>query len=423
MSSAFAKDAVDPTVPAEKEARTDTEGPNLDFDDRSPLQRFRTYPRRPLTVTDLTSGAWCELQYWYTLTRLPGGRRTRTAAMKQGTKVHKKLEDEVHTTVPVEVMTKEDGFGLKLWNFVQGLRTLREQGLTRELEIWGVIDGNLVNGVIDGISHENPDPQFEAELSSQESEQIALQQSSLKDYFPPKNEAAKKGKKVYLTDVKTRGTMTPVSNALLRPAKVQLLLYHRFLADMAAGRLDFFKVFRRYGLDPDDQFSDSFLAQIAGLHEEVFVDAPSSPATPDAQQSDPNSTPSSVEDVHELQQDLLKYNTLREMLELVRGELALTFPDGEGSMGHMLRVQYVYRGDGRELDVHVFPFSNDALNDYLSSYMAWWRGERKAGGVAIEEAFKCRSCEFVADCSWRQQMDDSRVASVRRRMSAKRSVV
>ncbi|SPJ90398.1 uncharacterized protein FTOL_13279 [Fusarium torulosum] len=38
---------------------------------RSPLQRLKSYPKRPLTVSDLTSGAWYELQYRYTLTRLP----------------------------------------------------------------------------------------------------------------------------------------------------------------------------------------------------------------------------------------------------------------------------------------------------------------------------------------------------------------
>ncbi len=390
-------------------------------DERSPLQRFRSYPRKPLTVSDLTSGAWCELQYWYTLTRLPGGRRTRTAAMRQGSKVHQKLEDEVHTTVPIEIASKEDAFALRLWNLVQGLRTLRQTGLTRELEVWGTVDGNLVNGVIDGVSHENPNPDFEEELSSQES-QFDLKQSALTDYFPPKKKTA--SPKVYLTDVKTRGSRAPVSKSLLRPAKIQLLLYHRFLSDMASEKLDFFKVFRRYGLDPDDRFTDAFLAQIGDLHDEVFYDAPLSPADVEdslysaAASKNDNATnhraagPGAI-----LGDDLIRYQTLREMVPLVRREIRLAFPEGADSLGHMLRVQYMLRSDGRVLDVHDFPVSAQALDTYLSQYMAWWRGERRARGVDIEEAFKCGTCEFAADCEWRSAMDEERVRNACRRVN------
>lgn len=339
--------------------------------------------------------------------------------MKQGTKVHKKLEDEVHTTVRVDVETREDWFGLKLWNFVQGLRTLRDTGLTRELEVWGTVDGNLVNGVIDELSHRNPNPEFEAELSSQEPQKDNLSQSALTDYFPPKTKGGN-GKKVYLADVKTRGTLTPVSAALLRPAKIQLLLYHRFLADMASEQLDFFQVFRRYGLNADATFSDAFLAQVSGLHDEIFVDAPESQRE---QSTSSEQQDSHLEEVHELQQDLLKYQSLRELVGLVRDELQATFPDGAASVGHMLNVKYVYRGDGREIDTHDFPYSEAAMKDYLSHYMPWWRGERKADGVQIEEAFKCRTCEFVGDCTWRQEMDAQRVASARRRITSRKSVV
>ncbi|CAM1511759.1 Fc.00g092720.m01.CDS01 [Cosmosporella sp. VM-42] len=391
-------------------------------DGRSPLQRFRSYPRKPLTVSDLTSGAWCELQYWYTLTRLPGGRRTRTAAMRQGSKVHQKLEDEVHTTVKIDILTKEDGFGLKLWNLVQGLRTLRDTGLTRELEVWGMVDDNLVNGIIDGVSYDNPNPEFEEELSSQES-QGDYRQSSLTDYFPPKKSETKMhpGPKIYLTDVKTRGSLAPVSNALLRPAKIQLLLYHRFLSDMAAGKLNFLKVLRRYGLDPDDPFSDTFIAQVGSLHDEIFVDASSSSELDTNDFESGSRHPSAFDTTSSSPgPDLLKYRTLRELLPLVCHELELTFPHGEHSLGHMLRVQYVYRADGRELDQHDFPVSRQALEAYLAKYMGWWRGERKANGVEIEEAFKCRTCEFVSDCSWRQGMDEDRVRKAQQKVWAAR---
>ncbi|RCI16895.1 hypothetical protein L249_2882 [Ophiocordyceps polyrhachis-furcata BCC 54312] len=391
----------------------------------SPLQRFRSFPRKPLSVSDLTSGAWCELQYWYTLSRLPGGRRSRTPAMRQGSKVHQQLEDEVHVRVKVEVLSREDSFALKLWNFIQGLRTLRRTGLTRELEVWGMVDGNLVNGIIDGLSHENPNPDFEEELSSQASSSSPPSSSNTKstntlpltDYFPPLNKTPSSGPKVYLTDVKTRGSTAPVSGAQLRPAKIQLLLYHRFLSAMASDELDFDAVVGRYGLNAHRLLSDTFLAQMGGLHQEVFYDAPSSPVEDGSvsQQSSSSSSSSSSS----YSDEPIRYRSLREIWSLLRQETKLTFPQGRTSLGHILRVQYVHRSDGRCLDAHDFPVSNQALDAYLSRYMAWWRGERRAKGVDIEEAFKCRSCDFASDCEWRLALDGQRLEAAQKKLGSR----
>ncbi|KAF4126934.1 exonuclease V [Geosmithia morbida] len=396
---------------------------------RSPLERFRTYPKKPLTVSDLTSGAWCELQYEYTLTRLPGGRRTRTAAMREGSKVHRKLEDEVHTTVKVDIMTREDGFGLRLWNLVQGLRTLRDTGLTRELEVWGMVDGNVVNGVIDVVSYENPNPQFESELAVEGFRmQSGSNQSVLSDYFPTQSRRGTPARrKIYLGDVKTRGSLRPVSSAVLRPAKIQLLLYHSFLGAMAAGELDYTSVARRYGLDVDEPFSDIFLAEIGGLHDEMFYDADDDrdddhdppPGSGSSQNSDVP-PPSILSGTPQPGPDLLRYRTIRELLRLVSDEVCQTFPEGRDSLGYMLRIQYVHRNDGSKLESHDFPVSKIALDEYLAKYMSWWRGERPAVGISdVEEAFKCRTCEFAEGCEWRDAMDRDLVSKARAKMRAR----
>ncbi|OBT39814.1 hypothetical protein VE00_10106 [Pseudogymnoascus sp. WSF 3629] len=78
-------------------------------DTRSPLQRYRSAPRKALSVTDLVSPAWCELQYSMTLAM--HGRKPRTEAMKRGSEVHAALEEEVYTSVQIEVATKEDAWG------------------------------------------------------------------------------------------------------------------------------------------------------------------------------------------------------------------------------------------------------------------------------------------------------------------------
>lgn len=82
--------------------------------------------------------------------------------MKLGSNIHKTLEDEIYTTVPVDITTKEDALALRIWNIIQGLRMLREFGITRELEVWGLVDGELVTGVIDQLSYDCPDPELEA---------------------------------------------------------------------------------------------------------------------------------------------------------------------------------------------------------------------------------------------------------------------
>ena len=364
VTNAFTTLPVPPKPTDKREAEPDTS------DERSLLQRFRTYPRKPFSVSDFTSGgAWCELQYYFTLTRLPGGRKTRTAAMKGGTKVHKKLEDEVHTTVQVEIDTKEDVFGLKLWNVIQGLRTLRDTGLTREMEVWGMVDGNLVTGIIDSLSYSCPNEEFEKEI--------------LSNHEAGKEE--RRGRTVYLSDIKTRGSKKPPSGAAsLRPTKIQLFLYHRLLSEMIAGKFDFMGVLRRLDIAPDEPFSDAFLAQVGSLHDDVFYDAEpvSSESEDDAESDHPPG--------------FVRYRTVRELLALLREELRLTFVEDGASLGQLVSVDYRYRGDGSIIGTNTFPVDYEALGLQLESDLEWWKGEREPKGVDIEDAFKCGCNRFFS---------------------------
>jgi exonuclease V len=320
-------------------------------DKRSPLLRFRTFPMKTLSVSDLTAGSWCELQHFYTLTRLPGGRKTRTAAMRRGTRLHEKLEREVFTPVQVQVTKREDSFGLKLWNMIQGLRVLRDQGVTREFEVWGMVDGNVVNGIIDGLSYENPDTELQDDVfSSRGSSQTITNSQPYEPSTPGDSE-------IYITDVKTRNSAVPPRQEQVRMSIIQLFLYHRFLSDMAADRLDYLRVFERYGLNPDEPFSDSFMAQIGAVHEEVFAEGnedAESVSTLDNTEStvdgDSNSefvsaptSPSQLSFTSSTAPSL-KYRTLRTLLPLLKHELSLTFPHGAADLGKIVAVEYRYRG-------------------------------------------------------------------------------
>ncbi|GAP86291.1 putative defects in morphology protein 1 [Rosellinia necatrix] len=351
-------------------------------DARTPLQRFRSFPKRPLTVTDLAAGAWCELQHWYTLTRLPGGKKTITTAMRGGSRVHQTLEDEVHTAVRVSIASREEAFALRLWNVIQGLRTLRDTGITRELEVWGTAEGEIFNGVIDQLTHESPNASFEEELNLTSSN-TSTQQSSITDYLTSH-------KTVYLTDVKTRGSDRLPTGTALRPARVQLFLYYRLLSDMAADKVDYSAIFRRYGLNGDARFSDAFMAQIGGLHDEIFYDADSEV------EEIPSETYSS---------DLIGYRSISQIIPLLKAELKETFPLGSGSIGNLLAVQYRHRNDGHIIGNNSFPNDPDALDAYIKENLRWWRGERQPEGVTIEDTYKCNWCEFAETCQWRRDKE------------------
>lgn len=383
-------------------------------DTKSPLLRFRTFPNKPLSVSDLTAGAWCEIQYEYTLTRLPGGKKTRTQAMKDGSKVHQQLEDQVHTTVQIEIATKEDAFSLKIWNIIQGLRTLRDTGLTRELEVWGFVDGNLVNGVIDFLGYENPNPEFKEdwEVSSQggQSGSGDDSQKQITNFFPsdlPEKPKPKDNRKVYLTDVKTRGANNVPKGAAVRPTQIQLHLYHRFLSEMADGKTDFLQVFRRYDLDINAPFSDGFLAQIGELHDDIFYDYSSAISS--------NIMPLQEVDTR----DRLRYGTLEELVPLLQHELKLTFPAGADSIGSTVAVEYRLRGKGSLIGTNIMAVEPMVLDEYLSRYMQWWQGRRPAVGVDIEEADKCSFCEFAEICTWREDMDKENLKRVREKRAVR----
>ncbi|TKA74074.1 hypothetical protein B0A55_05232 [Friedmanniomyces simplex] len=434
-------------------------------DTRSPLLRFRTRPKKPLSVTDLVSPAWCELQYFFSLSRY--GRVRRTPAMKQGSSVHKVLEEQVHTEVPVEVVTKEDRFGLRVWNVVQGLRTLRREGMTRELEVWGVLggedgedggDGEVVNGIIDQITTVCPDEEAEARIAEEaegaaatpngisdgkktKTKPLPPDQRTLGQYFGGSTLESQQGgtlesrhgsawlgtlhqetdfpphRKLYIVDVKTRQSNSlPAHGSQTRPTHYQLMLYHRLFSKLAANEVPAERVFKRYGLDHHAPFSDSFLAQMGtlgvGFEEEVAGDQgwrgdEMDMEAPNAQRGDDLEV-------------LLAHNTLEKLWAFMIQEFARTVPLSpappppppptsssivtpapSSPISPLLTAEFRASSSGNLIGRRHFPFSASTLDTYVADELAWWRGQRAARGVEVEEAFKCGYCEFAEGCEWR----------------------
>lgn len=345
--------------------------------------------------------------------------------MKQGSAVHKILEDQVYTTVAVETKSKEEAWGLRIWNVIQGLKTLQHTGMTRELEIWGVVDGLVVNGVIDELSYICPEPELEeAEENHKTAKHIpAADQRTITDFLGPstlesngtgvlnklRSSLAEKTSKIYITDVKTRGTKSIPNAPSFRPTLMQLMLYHRILSDLATNKVNADVVFDRYELKADASFSDGFIAQIGSLNEDDFLAPEDSLHT----QEDPT-LPSSQDSMTVL----LAHNSLRRLWTLMTQEFARTFSAGAKSIGNVLKAEYRTPTDGAILGNKTFLYDDKVLQGYLDSEMRWWKGERAAEGVCVEEAYKCRTCDFFDECSWRRNKIEEATLKMRERKSS-----
>lgn len=321
--------------------------------------------------------------------------------MKAGTAVHKELEDQIYTTVEVKLTTKEDSLGLRIWNVIQGLRTLRETGQTRELEVWGQVEGYLVTGVIDEVSFICPDTELEDMKTKQEqAKNIVLEddQTTLADYFKinegstfedavRSKRRSRSNTKVYLCDVKTRGFSRLPNNVSFRPTKMQLMLYHRLMSELVNNKFELRILAERYGLDVDGPFSDSFIAQIGSLN-----DAPVGYDDQGWEMSPPTQDSMTM---------LLEHNSLSRLWGLMITEFQRTLRDGKDSVGSVLKAEYRTPDSGDIIGSKTFLMDEEALDIYLAHEMKWWKGEREAEGVVMEEAYKCKHCEFAPTCEWR----------------------
>ncbi|PPQ64073.1 hypothetical protein CVT24_008886 [Panaeolus cyanescens] len=61
-------------------------------------------------------------------------------------------------------------------------------------------------------------------------------------------------------------------------------------------------------------------------------------------------------------------------------------PDGDGIIG-----------------AKRFLHNDQELDGYIGNVLRWWRGERKAKGVDLKYTYRCNTCEYRADCEWREE--------------------
>jgi exonuclease V len=184
---------------------------------------------------------------------------------------------------------------------------------------------------------------------------------------------------------------------------MQLMLYHVLLSALASNAVPEQRIFQRYRLKPDVQFSDKLIAQIANVN---IANWPAKDSSSPRADQDPLA-------------ELLQYSTLKSLWDLMVSEYALTFPThlGQVPISPLLTAEFrtaaarvtlgsedgnnTTEAAGTIIGQRSFPFDAKVIEKYIKDEMDWWKGKRETKGVDIEEAFKCRICEFADGCTWR----------------------
>ncbi|XP_067864426.1 exonuclease V isoform X1 [Heptranchias perlo] len=92
-------------------------------------------------------------------------------------------------------------------------------------------------------------------------------------------------------------------------------------------------------------------------------------------------------------------NTFGDLLDLML--LNLTY--SEIPTIDIMKIEYCYQADASVIGTEVVCFEEEKVKRELKYYCSFWKGQREALGVDIEEAWKCRSCDFADICEWRKR--------------------
>lgn len=98
------------------------------------------------------------------------------------------------------------------------------------------------------------------------------------------------------------------------------------------------------------------------------------------------------------QQGGFSVTSLGDLMELVI--LSLTLSDLP--VIDSLRIEYIHQETATVLGSEIVAFAEKELRSQVRHYMAYWVGHREPQGVDVEEAWKCRTCNYADICEWRK---------------------
>lgn len=90
--------------------------------------------------------------------------------------------------------------------------------------------------------------------------------------------------------------------------------------------------------------------------------------------------------------------SLGDLMELVF--LSLTLSDLPAI--DTLKLQYIHQETATVLGTEIVAFEEKEVKSKVRHYVAYWTGHRDPQGVDVEEAWKCRTCDYVDVCEWRR---------------------
>lgn len=90
--------------------------------------------------------------------------------------------------------------------------------------------------------------------------------------------------------------------------------------------------------------------------------------------------------------------SLGDLMELVF--LSLTLSDLP--VIDVLKIEYIHQETATVLGAETVAFEEKELRSKVQHYLAYWTGHREPQGVDVEEAWKCRTCNYAGICEWRK---------------------
>ena len=181
--------------------------------------------KKSILATDISGQFWCELQM--ELNYLHG--RDLNAAMKGGTKVHKELQAQVAVAVEIKPLGYPDFLFKEAYENYLSLKNLNENGIGREIKVYGSINGFKISGKIDELKMVDG--------------------------------------KVVIVETKTKalngkaGNVSDINESTMRTHKVQIMLYKKLLEDLKNKEYTYKNFYISYGIQKME-LSPKFLEQL-----------------------------------------------------------------------------------------------------------------------------------------------------------------
>jgi len=345
--------------------------------------------RKPLlSVSDVVSPAWCEYAYQYNVlsqahlalwqrpssittpegnTLVPSyvALQQREQTLRSGAKLHDQLERALQPVrVEFRVQTPEEDWALLFLRLASGLHMLFTEGRTRELPVFGLVNGRPVRGVVDEVRCSEADRQS-----------------------------------LVLSDTKTRYAPRLPSDADQLQARLQCMLYKRLLDGLWMGALG----------APPSSMADPFATpvRLEALCVELQLDtqAPVSHAFADdlAEFLAGSGIPG--------MRGLVRAGppTLAAIAGCVQRSVeAMLQARRTPTLARTLELVYARRprdsGDGEQVIGTVcFDADPRLLQAYIERVFRLLSGARAPEGVSESVAYRCRNCAWRDDCEWREQ--------------------